>query len=108
LEIVVFRIVQEALTNVARHAGVETVTVRLFAEPDRVRVQVKDKGAGFAPEEAARQGTSIGLLGMKERAELLGGRFALESARGCGTRLTVELPRSDSPSAPALETGGEI
>jgi len=108
LETVVFRIVQEALTNVARHAGVETVAVRLSAEPERVRVQVEDEGAGFAPEEAMRRGTSTGLLGMKERAELLGGRFTLDSAPGQGTRLTVELPWSDSPQMPLLETGGGI
>jgi two-component system sensor histidine kinase UhpB len=98
LETVVFRIVQEALTNAARHAGVKSVNVRLQVTEDSVRVQVEDRGRGFVPAEALRRGASTGLTGMKERAELLGGKLALESAPGQGTRLTVDLPMSQPPS----------
>ena len=92
LETAVFRIVQEALTNVARHAGVEEVTVRLWMDDSHLRVQVEDKGTGFDVAQALAACVSNGLSGMRERAELLGGEFTLESSRGSGTRLTVELP----------------
>ena len=69
---------------------------------DRAGLQVRDRGAGFDTQEALRRGTSSGLTGMKERAELLGGEFILESMTGGGTCLTVELPLSQ-----AVEAGGE-
>jgi signal transduction histidine kinase len=108
LETVVFRVVQEALTNAARHAGVNTVQVRLHASAELVRVHVEDPGSGFVPEEAMRRGASTGLTGMRERAELLGGKLAVESAPGQGTRLTVELPRHQSSSTTSLEAGSGI
>ena len=92
LETAVFRIVQEALTNVARHAGVPEVTVRLWTDDQSLRVQVEDKGAGFDAVKSLAACVSNGLSGMRERAELLGGEFTLESEIGAGTRLTVELP----------------
>ena len=92
LETAVFRIVQEALTNVARHAGVQEVAVRLWTDDQSLRVQVEDKGAGFDAVKALAACVSNGLSGMRERAELLGGEFTLESEIGAGTRLTVELP----------------
>ncbi len=92
VETAAFRIVQEALTNVARHAAVEEASVRLEALPDRVVLQVEDHGLGFRPE-SAWAGASSGLTGMRDRARLAGGRFALDSAPGRGTRLTAELPR---------------
>lgn len=102
LETAVFRIVQEALTNVARHAGVKEATVRLWHdEPNRtLGVQVQDTGAGFDVPRAFAARTSIGLAGMRERATLLGGQFTLDSAPGHGTRLTVELPLdTDTPDS---------
>jgi signal transduction histidine kinase len=92
LETAVYRIVQEALTNVARHAHVEEATVRLWVDHERAGVQVEDRGAGFDAVKAQAARASTGLSGMKERAELLGGEFTLESNPGKGTRLTVELP----------------
>jgi signal transduction histidine kinase len=94
LETALYRIVQEALTNVARHANVQAVAVRLWVDDERAGVQVEDKGGGFDAERALAARASTGLSGMKERAELLGGEFALESKPGQGTRLTVELPRA--------------
>lgn len=96
IETAVYRIIQEALTNVARHARVPQVTVRLWADHERLGVQIEDQGAGFDPEEALRAGISSGLIGMYERAVLLGGHLAVESVPGVRTRLTAELPLADA------------
>jgi PAS domain S-box-containing protein len=92
VETAAYRIAQEALTNVARHAGVREATVRVWLDRDVLGVQVADGGAGFDAETAAAQGTSSGLAGMRERAQLLGGRLRIESAARTGTCLTAELP----------------
>ena len=104
LETAVFRIVQEALTNVARHAGVKAATVRLWSNGDSLGVQVEDRGAGFDFEQAMAGRDSSGLAGMRERALMLGGEFTLDSRPGAGTRLTVELPLNlAAVPGPALE-----
>ncbi|MBN1811170.1 MAG: PAS domain S-box protein [Anaerolineae bacterium] len=92
VETAAYRIVQEALTNVARHADVDQVTVRLWAEQDTLNVQIEDQGAGFDPERAMVAEESSGLVGMRERAVLLGGELTIESTPGAGTRLMAELP----------------
>jgi signal transduction histidine kinase len=94
IETAVYRIAQEGLTNVARHAGVSEATVRLWADRDRLGVQIEDRGAGFDPEAALAAGSTSGLAGMRERATLLGGQLTVESAPGTGTRLTAEVPLS--------------
>jgi signal transduction histidine kinase len=101
IETALFRIAIEALTNIARHAGVSEVAVRLWADAERVRLQVEDKGKGFEVAAVWAARNSTGLSGMRERAELLGGEFTLESTAGKGTLLTVELPLTDLPSDPA-------
>ena len=104
LETAVFRIVQEALTNVARHAGVSDVTVRLWRDGRNrtLGMQVHDAGAGFDVQQVFGAHASSGLAGMRERATLLGGQFTLDSAPGAGTRLTVELPLAPAaPESPA-------
>jgi signal transduction histidine kinase len=93
VETAAFRIVQEALTNVARHAGVEEASVRLEAQPGRIELSVEDRGIGFRPESVWAEAPS-GLTGMRERARLVGGRFRIDSTPGAGTRLTAELPHS--------------
>jgi len=90
VETAAYRIVQEALTNVARYAGVPTAAVRLWLDQDVLHVQVEDRGAGF--NGPAPAGVSSGLSGMQERAVLLGGQLSVESQPGAGTRLTAELP----------------
>jgi len=95
VETAAYRIVQEALTNVARHAGVGEVTVRLWADQDALGVQVEDQGSGFDPEAALAAGTSSGLSGMHERAVLLGGQLTIESVPEGGTRLTAEFVLSE-------------
>ncbi|HVT14779.1 MAG TPA: PAS domain S-box protein [Thermoanaerobaculia bacterium] len=85
-----YRIVQEALTNVARHAGVREASVRARVDEGRLHIEVADRGAGFDP--AAARGATAGLTGMRERAILAGGRLEIESVPGAGTRILAELP----------------
>lgn len=90
IETAVYRIVQEALTNVARHASVVRVEVDVWADEDSLCIRTKDQGAGFFPDSL----TAItgGLSGMRERAIMLGGRLNIESAPGAGTLLIAKLP----------------
>src|SRR5262249_37265134 len=92
LETAVYRIVQEALTNVARHAGVAEAQVRLARDNGRLILRVADTGKGFDLRESVRPGHSTGLSGMQERVALLGGRFDIHSQPGAGTCLTAEFP----------------
>jgi PAS domain S-box-containing protein len=93
VETTAYRVVQEALTNVARHAGTAEAAVRLWATADQLVISVSDEGSGFATEPETARSSTGGLLGMRERVSLLGGRFNVESAPGAGTRLTAHLPR---------------
>jgi PAS domain S-box-containing protein len=92
VETTAYRIVQEALTNVARHAGVTEATVRLWATADLLSVQIEDRGRGFDPEAALAMSRSSGLAGMQERVMLLEGDLTVESRPGDGTQITAELP----------------
>ncbi len=94
IETVVYRIIQEALTNVARHAGVDNVTVRVWADEQTLNVQVEDQGTGFDLEAALAANASSGLSGMYERVGLLGGQLKIESIAGTGTWLTAKLSLS--------------
>jgi PAS domain S-box-containing protein len=87
-----FRILQEALTNVARHAGATAVEIRLAAEAGRVTLGIADNGSGI-PEEKIGDSRSIGLLGMRERARALGGDLAVRPKPDRGTTVEVILPR---------------
>jgi len=87
-----YRVVQEALTNITRHAHPSHVKVRVRAEGGVATVRVRDDGRGFDPQAALRAGRSRGLVGMHERAELLGGELRIESAPGQGTTVTAEFP----------------
>lgn len=94
-----FRIVQEALTNVVRHAGARRVQVQLRSSGSRIEIAVWDDGRGFDVEEAyhrARTGGSLGILGMQERAELLGGELVFESRPGSGTTMKASIPLTES------------
>jgi signal transduction histidine kinase len=90
LEGAIFRIVQESLTNACRYSQSEKVRVELRRANDRVHAEVQDWGVGFDPTRVERG--HIGLQGIRERAELLGGTAVIESAPGKGTRLRIELP----------------
>lgn len=88
-----YRIAQEALTNVAKHAGARSVSVRVFREEGRIVLEVEDDGAGFVvPARGDGRGDGRGLTGMRERTELLGGAFQVSSKVGAGTRVRAELP----------------
>jgi two-component system sensor histidine kinase DegS len=92
LEVGLFRTVQEALTNVEKHAKASTVWVRLDYRPTMVTAVIEDDGEGFDPS-ADRSGTeSFGLMGMQERIALLGGEFAVKSHKGRGTRVLLKVP----------------
>ncbi len=95
IETTVFRIVQEAFTNAARHAKATEVHLFLNCQPDSITVIIRDNGIGFDPEILKAPKTSQhgwGLIGMKERTELAGGEFQIESAPGQGTTLRFYLP----------------
>jgi signal transduction histidine kinase len=92
VETAAYRIAQEALTNVARHAQVNEVTVRLWAVQEMLGLEIEDHGVGFDAASVLATHSSSGISGMRERAFLLGGQFTVESAPGKGTRITVELP----------------
>ncbi len=100
VETAAFRVVQEALTNVARHARVNEVEVRLEARPDVLELRVEDRGVGFEPA-TARPGGSGGLAGMQERARLLGGQVFVDSAPGRGARIVALLPAWPAPGGSA-------
>ena len=90
LEIMLFRAVQELLGNAARHSQGSLVKVNLDLGEDRIRVSVDDNGKGFDPE-SLQQGTSLGLKLIRERAEMLGGNFEVDSAPGKGTRVSFAV-----------------
>lgn len=87
----VFRIVQESLVNVAKHAGASQVEVRIERTAAAVILEVADDGAGFAPE-TPRKPSSLGLMGLRERARLLQGTVDIDTAPGQGTRIRVSIP----------------
>jgi signal transduction histidine kinase len=89
----IYHIAQETLNNTLKHAGAKCVTVTLNYGPQVVRLQVRDDGQGFSPEAAA-EGGGLGLRGMRERAQRIRGRLAIDTAPGKGTTVTVEAPVS--------------
>jgi signal transduction histidine kinase len=96
IEITCFRVAQEALTNIIRHARATHVTVELRVRPAEIELVVRDDGVGFDVIGARRRATggqSLGLLGMEERLLLAGGRLDIESAPGRGTVIRAHLPR---------------
>ncbi|MBU6418956.1 MAG: PAS domain-containing protein [Proteobacteria bacterium] len=88
-----FRVFQEALTNVRRHADAKTVLVRIYETRKDLLLEVDDDGRGMNLAEAAELRSGLGILGMEERARLLGGRLNLLSKAGEGTHLTLRIPK---------------
>jgi signal transduction histidine kinase len=97
-EIALYRITQEALANVAKHAGASQLTLHLIRRPALVELLIQDNGHGF-PQEIAEGakggGHGLGLMNMRERAELLGGTFEVDSEAEKGTCVSVTLPMGD-------------
>lgn len=95
VELAVFRILQEELTNVRKHSNAEAVSIRTEARGGDFILTVEDNGVGFDPDALAAEqesGKHLGLMAIRERAELLGGELSIESAPGRGTKLTVRIP----------------
>jgi PAS domain S-box-containing protein len=108
VEAAVYRIAEEALTNVMRHAGARSVTISLAHSDYRLTVVIEDDGAGFGP--ATRRltaGSGMGLLCMEERARLLDGTLEVDSAPGRGTAVRLELP-VPPPGSPPIGPGGAV
>jgi PAS domain S-box-containing protein len=93
VEVTAYRVVQEALTNLARHSGAGTATVQLLADDQTLTVSIRDDGNGFDP---AMTTNGSGLLGMRERVALLGGTIEIDAAPGDGVVITAELPIDES------------
>lgn len=97
IETGLYRMVQEALTNIDRHAGARQVDVELALTPDRVTLVIEDDGQGFDPAQVPPG--HFGLIGLNERVRLLGGRLKLESSRRVGVRMEVEIPLSEEQNS---------
>jgi PAS domain S-box-containing protein len=101
VRLALFRIYQQMLVNVVRHADAQNVVIRLVLNPEQVIMEIEDDGRGFiVPSrriDLARQG-HLGLVGAAERTETIGGQFKIESTPGEGTRVRVSVPRSDAPA----------
>ena len=90
IETALYRIVQEALTNVVKHAGARNVSIVLTRKNGAVAALIEDDGRGFRP--GAEDEGGLGLVGMNERVSLLGGRLTVESTAGTGTTVVAEVP----------------
>ena len=107
LERGLYRIAQEAMTNVLKHAAASSVDIILLRLERSIRLLVEDDGVGFDPARGLGREGSLGLVGMHERASLLGGTLAFESAPGCGTTISVEVPLEAGGAADAAPRPGE-
>ena len=92
VETSLYRIIQESLTNILRHARAKNASILLEQRPQSIRVIIEDNGVGFDPEAKSASPSSLGLQGIRERAQLFGGRLTIESQPGQGTSLFVEIP----------------
>ena len=90
VEVGLYRIAQEAVQNALRHAEASRIVIRLETSSDKVRLTIEDDGQGFVIGQES-SASRFGLVGMRERAHLLGGNFRIESSPGAGTRVTVEV-----------------
>jgi two-component system sensor histidine kinase DegS len=99
-ELALFRISQEALRNVERHSCASSASISLSYQPDKTKLTVADNGAGFVPprvlDDLAKE-SRLGIIGMQERARLLGGKLDIRSAPGAGTKVTVTIPFNEAP-----------
>ncbi|TPV95434.1 MAG: sensor histidine kinase [Myxococcales bacterium FL481] len=100
-EVTCYRIVQEALTNVAKHAAASTVSVHVHVNAEEIELVVRDDGRGFAPQASP---SGRGLTGMAERVALLGGDLEVDSGPDRGTRISARMPRD--PAGPAVLPSG--
>lgn len=107
MELVIFRIVQESITNVHRHAGTKTASIRIAREGDRIIVEVQDHGRGMSPEKLAEiqaQGSGVGISGMRERLRHSNGELFVES-NGMGTKIVATVPAKAFPAKEQVIAG---
>jgi len=107
LELVIFRLVQECLTNIHRHSGSKSATIRLARTADEVFLEIEDYGKGITPEKLAHiesQGSGVGIRGMSERVRQFDGEMKIQSS-GSGTKITVRLPSNSRPRQRAVPPG---
>jgi signal transduction histidine kinase len=101
----IYRLVQEALSNIAKHSGAGRARVEIIEAGGRIAIEVQDEGEGFDPGERAR---GFGLVGMRERVELAGGTLEISSSPGAGTRVTATLPARHTEGPPSVQSQAEI
>ena len=95
-EMALYRILQEALHNVAKHAQARSVNIQLAREGATIKLSIEDDGIGMTIKSSYSRGHSFGLAGIKERVKSMGGTVRLQSAKGKGTRLEVIVPVSEN------------
>ena len=105
VQLVVYRVAQEALSNAAQHSGAERVEVKLAREGDRVELTVGDDGSGFTFDQAAR---GLGIAGMRERALLVGGDMQVESRLDTGTRVRLTVPLESADRSREWKRNGHL
>ncbi|MEJ2010413.1 MAG: HAMP domain-containing protein [Acidobacteriota bacterium] len=96
IETALFRAVQEAITNIVKHSHAETVLIQCATTPEEVTIEIEDDGQGFDPASisaTASSGRGLGLAGIRERLEILGGHALIDSSPGQGTRVVLTVPR---------------
>jgi signal transduction histidine kinase len=97
-----FRIAQEALTNVARHSGAKHVWIRLHADEDKLKLSIRDDGHGLQPNQKdGRRG--LGMIGMRARARSMGGELTVDSQNGAGVTVEVWVPMQSNRVAQSVE-----
>ena len=94
-ELVVFRIVQELLNNIVKHADATAVEINMLYQPDKLTITVSDNGKGFDTNKESNTGKGLGLQNMLSRMSLIKGYITVNSAPGMGTKAIIELPRED-------------
>lgn len=92
MEVALYRLIQEALSNVAKHSKADQVEIKLEFRSDKVAASIKDNGVGFEYNPKKLGSTNFGLVGMSERVELLEGKMDIQTARGAGTRVMFTIP----------------
>ena len=99
----IFRVAQAALTNIARHAKASQVTVTIDCQEDAVALEIVDDGKGFKTDtlSKAKKRGRLGLLGMRERVEMIGGTFSIDSQLGIGTTISASIPAQPEPKKPS-------
>ncbi len=96
VKITLYRLVQESLTNAFKHAGGKGQAVHLFSKDEHLHLEVSDAGSGFEPNTSLEHSDGLGLLGMRERVESVGGNFEIDSQLGVGTKVKIVLPLQTS------------